>query len=74
MSALGTFFLAMVQNPDIQKKAQQEVDKVVGRDRLPDFSDDTSIPYVEAIIKEVNRWKPVTPLGMSSTTASLIMR
>ena len=61
MSALGTFFLAMVQNPDIQKKAQKAIDDVVGHDRLPDFTD--SIPYVDAIVKEVSRWRPVVPLG-----------
>ena len=51
----------MVQNPDIQKKAQKAIDDVVGHDRLPDFTD--SIPYVDAIVKEVNRWRPVLPLS-----------
>jgi cytochrome P450 len=53
----------MVQNPDIQKKAQAAVDSVVGTDRLPDFSDN-SIPYLDAVLKEVLRWQPVAPLGL----------
>ncbi|KAH9911775.1 cytochrome P450 [Epithele typhae] len=61
-TALGTFFLAMLKYPEIQRKAQAEVDRVVGSDRLPDFSDD--LPYVTALVKEVLRWQPVTPLAV----------
>ncbi|TBU24926.1 cytochrome P450, partial [Dichomitus squalens] len=64
VSALGSFFLAMLLYPDIQRKAQIEVDRVVGRDRLPDFSDEPSLPYVTALVKEVLRWRPVTPLAV----------
>lgn len=45
----------MLLYPDIQRKAQIEVDRVVGRDRLPDFSDEPSLPYVTALVKEVLR-------------------
>ena len=45
----------MLLYPDIQRKAQNEVDRVVGRDRLPDFSDEPSLPYVTALVKEVLR-------------------
>ncbi|PIL25684.1 cytochrome P450 [Ganoderma sinense ZZ0214-1] len=64
VSALGSFFLAMLLYPDIQRKAQAEVDRVVGRDRLPEFSDEPSLPYVTAMVKEVLRWRPVTPLAV----------
>lgn len=50
--------------PDIQKRAQAEIDSVVGPDRLPSFADRESLPYVEAVVKEVFRWNPVAPLGM----------
>lgn len=54
----------MVLHPDVQKRGQQEVLRALGTsDRLPAFSDDKSIPYIDAIIKEVLRWRPVTPLG-----------
>lgn len=48
--------------PDVQKKAQAELDKVLGG-RLPDFNDRPSLPYVNAIVKESMRWQPVGPLG-----------
>ncbi|KAF9447962.1 cytochrome P450 [Macrolepiota fuliginosa MF-IS2] len=66
--ATMTFILAMLTHPDIQRKAQQEVDSVVGFDRLPDFSDRSHLPYLSAIIKEVLRWNPVTPLGVPHLT------
>ncbi|CDO75710.1 hypothetical protein BN946_scf184493.g8 [Trametes cinnabarina] len=64
VSALGSFFLAMLMYPEIQCKAQAEVDRVVGRDCLPDFSDEPALPYVSALVKEVLRWRPVTPLAV----------
>ncbi|KAI0295339.1 CyP450 monooxygenase [Multifurca ochricompacta] len=64
VSALRTFFLAMTLYPQVQRKAQAEIDSVTGGSRLPDFSDMASFPYVDAVIKEVLRWHPVTPLGV----------
>lgn len=63
-SALGTFFLAMAKYPEIQKKAQAEIDEIVGLDRLPNVTDRGSMPYVEALYREILRWKPVTPLAL----------
>lgn len=53
----------MVLYPDAFQKAQAELDRVVGQDRLPEFSDKEALPYVCAIVQEVLRWNPVTPLG-----------
>ncbi len=50
--------------PEAQKKAQEELDRVLNG-RLPYFRDEKDLPYVAALVKEVLRWKPVTPLGMS---------
>ncbi|KAF9260636.1 cytochrome P450 [Marasmius fiardii PR-910] len=72
VSAVESFILAMLFNPDIQKKAQKAVDEVIGDDRLPDFSDMGSIPYVDALLKEALRWNPVTPLGMFGFLSFLI--
>ncbi|OJT02970.1 O-methylsterigmatocystin oxidoreductase [Trametes pubescens] len=58
-------FLAMVLYPDVQKKAQQELDAVIGPDRLPEFSDRDSLPYINAVVKEIIRWHTVVPLGIS---------
>jgi cytochrome P450 len=60
----------MRQHPEIQHKAHQEISHVVGSERLPDFDDRPSLPYVEAIYREVMRWMPVTPLANSHATTS----
>src|SRR5712691_6478922 len=58
-----TFFLAMALHPDILRKAQHELDIVTGRDRLPTFEDRPRLPFVDAVCREVSRWRPVLPLG-----------
>lgn len=52
-------------HPEIQAKAQAEVDGALNSIRLPEMADRDSLPYVECIVKEVFRWKAVVPLGMS---------
>ena len=54
MSAIHTFLLAMICFPEVQIKAQAELDRVVSG-RLPDFSDMEELPYLSAVIKEVLR-------------------
>ncbi|KAF5664654.1 oxidoreductase [Fusarium circinatum] len=61
------FVLAMLLFPDVQKKAQQEIDSVVGTERLPQFEDRDDLPYVDALIKEALRWIPVAPMGVVHT-------
>ena len=63
-SAIKTFFYSMALHPEIQKKAQEEIDRVVGNQRLPDFHDRESMPYTDAIYREVMRIRPVFPLGL----------
>ena len=53
----------MALYPEVQKKAQAEIDAVVGPNRLPDFHDRPSLPYINAILKESSRWNLVVPLG-----------
>jgi len=62
-SAVKSFFLAATLHPEVVRLAQQELDEVVGGERLPDFSDRPQLPYISAIVKEVLRWRPPTPLG-----------
>ncbi|KAG2116847.1 cytochrome P450 [Suillus clintonianus] len=64
VSAIYSFFLAMTLFPDAQKKAQAEIDVVVGPDRLPSFADRESLPYTEALAKEVLRWNTVVPTAI----------
>jgi len=64
MSSIGSFLLCMVLHPAVQAKGQEEIDRVLGRDRLPTFEDRLSLPYVEAIYREVMRMHPPVPLGL----------
>ena len=63
-SLIPNFFLLIMLHPEVQKRAQDELDQVIGRKRLPDFSDIESLPYVDAMVREVLRWIPTLPLGM----------
>ncbi|KIJ68098.1 hypothetical protein HYDPIDRAFT_25543 [Hydnomerulius pinastri MD-312] len=67
--SLQIFVLAMVLFPEAQRKAQKEIDAVVGHNRLPNFDDRPSLPYVEAVMRESLRWHPVAPLVPHATTA-----
>ncbi|KAJ3555937.1 hypothetical protein NM688_g2303 [Phlebia brevispora] len=58
------FFLAMVAYPDVQKRAQEDLDFFVGPGRLPTFEDSASLPFIQAILLEVLRWHPIVPLGL----------
>ncbi|KAH7912492.1 cytochrome P450 [Hygrophoropsis aurantiaca] len=60
---LSTFFLAMLHFPEVMKKSQAELDAVVGPDRIPEFHDKESLPYINALINEALRWRPVAVLG-----------
>ncbi|KAG8744096.1 hypothetical protein FRC10_010777 [Ceratobasidium sp. 414] len=64
VSAITTFFIAMLYNPTAQATAQAEIERVIGTDRLPTYADRDSLPYVEAVYKEVMRWQPIAPLGL----------
>ncbi|KAG2129201.1 cytochrome P450 [Suillus bovinus] len=64
VSTIYSLFLAMTLFPDVQKKAQAEIDAVVGTDRLPSFADRESLPYIEALVKKSLRWNVFVPIGM----------
>ncbi|TBU42978.1 cytochrome P450 [Dichomitus squalens] len=64
LSTLQTFYIAMASFPQFQKRAQAELDTVVGPHRLPTFADKDNLPYVTAVIKECFRWRPVVPLAL----------
>ncbi|KAL2008457.1 hypothetical protein VTN00DRAFT_6651 [Thermoascus crustaceus] len=69
VSSIACFFLAMTLYPDVQRKAQEEIDRVVGTDRLPGFEDREKLPYIDAIVKEILRWHPVAPMGLPHVTS-----
>lgn len=54
----------MVKYPAVQRKAQAELDRVVGRERMPTFADRDSLPFIHAIALECVRWNTVLPIGV----------
>ena len=71
MVTLGWFTLAMVLNPSVQRRAQQQLDSVVDRDRLPALADRPNLPYIDALVKEVLRWRPPVPLSIPRTNTQV---
>ncbi|KAJ7585221.1 cytochrome P450 [Mycena floridula] len=67
-SSLGVFVVAMLRHPEIQSRAQKEIDDIVGTDRLPDFNDQASLVYVTCIMHEVWRWYPTVHFGVPHKT------
>ncbi|KAI0782100.1 cytochrome P450 monooxygenase [Abortiporus biennis] len=63
VNLLVAFLLAMIKYPEVFKKAQEEIDRVVGPDRLPEYEDRDSLKYLNAVIKELYRWHPPLPLA-----------
>lgn len=49
--------------PDVQRRAHEEIYRVVGSNRLPELFDQDNLPYITAIVKEILRWAPPLPLG-----------
>ncbi|TCD68003.1 hypothetical protein EIP91_011672 [Steccherinum ochraceum] len=61
ISAVSTFFLAMTLYPEVQVKAQEEIDRVIGPDRLPTCADRESLLYVSGVLRETIRWHTPIP-------------
>ncbi|EKM52333.1 uncharacterized protein PHACADRAFT_164255 [Phanerochaete carnosa HHB-10118-sp] len=62
---LAVFMIAMAVNRDKQIRAQEEIDSVIGAERLPNIPDRGRLPYVDALIQEVMRWHPILPLSIT---------
>ncbi|KAG2060438.1 cytochrome P450 [Suillus hirtellus] len=69
-SALQIFLLAMVLYPDVQARARAEINRAVEHDKMPCLHDRASMPYLDAILREVLRWYPVVPLGIPHATSN----
>ncbi|TBU41989.1 cytochrome P450 [Dichomitus squalens] len=54
----------MTMFPDVQERAQAELDSIVGNEKLTTFADRSSLPYVNAVLKEDMRWQAITPIGV----------
>lgn len=62
VSTIRSFILAVMLQPDIQRKAQAEIDLHCSG-RLPTFADYDVLQYCHALVKEALRWHPIVPLG-----------
>nr|GAT47942.1 cytochrome P450 [Mycena chlorophos] len=62
--ASHNFLLAMLLHPDVQAKAQTELDRVVGHDRLPCMADKARLPFLVSVVWEVLRWAPPVPVAI----------
>lgn len=70
----GFFFsVAMLTFPEVMKKAQEEIDRVIGQDRMPEFHDKDQLPYVVAVINETLRYvsSPPSPFGKNVSLNSV---
>lgn len=65
LATFQVFIMAMLHYPDVMRKVQTELDSIVGTDRLPEYGDAESLPYLQAVIKETRRWCPVLPIGVA---------
>ncbi|GME53521.1 Cytochrome p450 protein [Neofusicoccum parvum] len=59
-----TSIMLLALNPAVQKKAQEQLDEVCGAGRSPTWEDFERLPYINSIVKEGMRWRPVLPLGV----------
>lgn len=57
--------MAMVTHPDVLRQAHEELDRVIGQNRMPVWADEPNLPYVRAIIKEQQRWRCIAPMSES---------
>ncbi|KAF8995974.1 cytochrome P450 [Cyathus striatus] len=64
MTAISHFLLALMNHPEVLRKAQQEIDTVVGSERLPSFEDRPNLPYLECVLNETYRWGVPVPLSL----------
>ncbi|KAK0718480.1 putative cytochrome P450 [Lasiosphaeria miniovina] len=62
--SMAVLVMAAILYPKMASKAQEELDRVVGPDRMPTFDDLDNLPFIHAIVKELLRWRPVTPGGV----------
>lgn len=63
MATIAALIMALSLTPDVQRRAWDELDTIVGRNRMPTSEDREAMPYIEAICQEIVRWHVVIRLG-----------
>jgi len=69
---MSWFMLAMAAYPEVQKRCQEELDRVISRSRMPTLADRDSLPYICATVREAFRWRPALPIGESLPKVNLV--
>nr|CAH7744053.1 unnamed protein product [Callosobruchus chinensis] len=64
-NSLGFSMLLMVLYPEVQRRVQDELDREVGRNRLPSLNDKPRLKYTEAVLMEIQRRTNIAPLGIA---------
>ena len=73
-SIMSLFMLGMAAYPEVQRKCQEELDRVIqDRSRMPTLADRDGLPYICATVREALRWRPVNPLGELLPKMNLIV-
>ncbi|KAI9167940.1 Multifunctional cytochrome P450 monooxygenase af510 [Paramyrothecium foliicola] len=73
VSNISSMIVAMIMYPEIQRKAQQEIDNVLGAGKMPELKDRERLPYTAALVTETLRWIPVVPIGTVHATSNEII-
>ena len=74
MTTLQWAFALMCEYPEVQNKVAEELDQVIGRERLPSIDDRGKMPYTEATLYEIFRFGSVVPFGVPhSTTEDVVL-
>ena len=70
---LNNMLIGILSNPEVSKKAHEELDRVVGSERPPNFDDEPNLPYIRAIVKEVMRWRPINKFGQNHYATEVLI-
>ncbi|KAF8805683.1 putative cytochrome P450 monooxygenase [Phlegmacium glaucopus] len=63
-SFLQAFVLALLTFPECQRRLQTEIDTIVGPGRMPNLADYETLPYMQAFVNELHRFRPLMPLAL----------